>query len=344
MPSVESLVPVIGSVNTDYLIDSKALVYRQNGVFTQNKVYNIVKYFFGGLAAPHLNKSSVASFRRVVHMSQVMQSACIQAETEHYRRGRDTTTKTGGALYWMMNDVWPAPSWSSIEYGGRRKMLHYAAKRFYATISLSSFCEPSIKSCKSVAISVNSDNLTAVSCRLSVTFTRWRDGVETVHRGYNLTVKAQGAATLQINDTEFAAALLAAGCSNTSACFMTGHLTDSSGDNIAPDVYQWLSDWNSAQLQPTALALATRPRAHNSDSVEVIVSSSSMSPNVMVHCSEPTDFGWFSDNAFTLRPGENVTVTYTPRKGPLGIGTHTPCRSAASFYAVSVNGLSSVKP
>ena len=126
---------------------------------------------------------------------------------------------------------------------------------------------------------------------------------------------------------------------------MTGHLTDSSsGETIAPDAYQWLSDWNAAQLKPTALALTTRPSAYISDAVEVTVSSSTTSPNVMVHCSEPTDFGWFSDNAFTLRAGKNVTVTYTPRKGPLGTGTHTPCKSASSFYAVSVNGLSSVKP
>lgn len=244
----------------------------------------------------------------------------------------------------MMNDVWPAPSWSSIEYGGRRKMLHYVAKRFYAVILLSSYCEPSIKSCKSLAIWVNSDDLIAVSCRLSVSFIRWRDGVETVHRGYNLTVQAQGAATVQINATEFAAALLAAGCSNTSTCFMRGRLTDSaSGESIAPDTYQWLSDWNSAQLQPTTLTLATRPSAFDSDAVEVTVSSSAVSPNVMVHCSEPTDFGWFSDNAFTLRPGENVTVNYTPRKGPLGASNHTPCKSDASFYAVSVNGLSSIK-
>ena len=130
MPSVKALVPVLGPADTDYMLDAPMVAYRQNGVFPQNKVCNIVKYFFGAFAAPHLNTSSVASFRRVVHMSQVLQSTCLRAETEHYRRGRDNAARMSGSLYWMMNDVWPAPSWSTIEYGGRRKFLHYEAKRY----------------------------------------------------------------------------------------------------------------------------------------------------------------------------------------------------------------------
>ena len=31
-----------------------------------------------------------------------------------------------------LNDCWPAASWSSIEFTGRWKALHYAARRFYA--------------------------------------------------------------------------------------------------------------------------------------------------------------------------------------------------------------------
>jgi beta-mannosidase len=40
-----------------------------------------------------------------------------------------------GSIYWQLNDCWPVASWSSIDYYGRYKALHYYAKRFYSKIA-----------------------------------------------------------------------------------------------------------------------------------------------------------------------------------------------------------------
>ena len=42
-----------------------------------------------------------------------------------------------GSLYWQFNDLWPVFSWSSLDYYGQWKMLHYQARHFYDNVVLS---------------------------------------------------------------------------------------------------------------------------------------------------------------------------------------------------------------
>ncbi|KAF5926646.1 hypothetical protein HPG69_001275 [Diceros bicornis minor] len=68
----------------------------------------------------------------------VVQAQCVKTETEFYRRSRSEIVTgeghTMGALYWQLNDIWQAPSWASLEYGGKWKMLHYFARHFFAPL------------------------------------------------------------------------------------------------------------------------------------------------------------------------------------------------------------------
>lgn len=68
-------------------------------------------------------------FPAFVYLSQVMQADGIQLAALHHRASRPYTM---GSLYWQLNDVWPGASWSSIDYAGRWKALHFHAKRFFA--------------------------------------------------------------------------------------------------------------------------------------------------------------------------------------------------------------------
>lgn len=79
------------------------------------------------------------------YLSQLIQAESVRVATEQFRRNQGQMDNiyghTMGALYWHLNDAWPAPSWSSIEYGGRWKMLHYFAKRFFSPVLLSAYLE-----------------------------------------------------------------------------------------------------------------------------------------------------------------------------------------------------------
>jgi len=69
----------------------------------------------------------------LIYASQILQAEAIRYGVEHWRRNRG---RCMGALYWQLNDCWPVASWSSIDYFGRWKALHYFAKRFYSPILL----------------------------------------------------------------------------------------------------------------------------------------------------------------------------------------------------------------
>jgi beta-mannosidase len=73
-------------------------------------------------------------FQSLVYLSMLLQAEGIRYGVEHWRRHRD---RVSGTLIWQLNDCWPVASWSSIDYFGRWKALHYAARKFYAPILLS---------------------------------------------------------------------------------------------------------------------------------------------------------------------------------------------------------------
>ncbi len=73
-------------------------------------------------------------FPSLVYLSMALQAEGIRYGVEHWRRRPD---RVAGVLYWQLNDCWPVASWSSVDYFGRWKALHYAARRFYAPVMLS---------------------------------------------------------------------------------------------------------------------------------------------------------------------------------------------------------------
>ena len=87
----------------------------------------IMKYLYQTFLYP-------TDFDTLLYASQLLQGEAIKYGVEHFRRNRG---RCMGAVYWQLNDCWPVASWSSIDYYGRWKALHYYAKRFFAPILLS---------------------------------------------------------------------------------------------------------------------------------------------------------------------------------------------------------------
>lgn len=121
--------PCAKTVNSFTLEDDRNIFSRVMESHQKNDVANgkMLYYLSENLRYPK-------DLTHLLYASQVLQGMAIKYGVDHWRRNRG---RCMGTLYWQINDDWPAPSWSSIDYFGRWKALHYMAQKFYAPHAVS---------------------------------------------------------------------------------------------------------------------------------------------------------------------------------------------------------------
>lgn len=72
-------------------------------------------------------------FEDYVYLSQLSQAYGMDIAISAQRGSRP---RSMGSLYWQLNDAWTSISWSSIDYYGNKKALHYKLSEIYAPILL----------------------------------------------------------------------------------------------------------------------------------------------------------------------------------------------------------------
>jgi beta-mannosidase len=86
---------------------------------------------------PIPNKADpIANFSAWCHTTQVFQADFYRAKIQYYRAGSGMPQRQLGALYWQLNDIWSAPTWSGREKSGRWKAMFYAAKDAFQPVIL----------------------------------------------------------------------------------------------------------------------------------------------------------------------------------------------------------------
>ncbi len=114
------------------------------------KIREYMEYYYG----------FTKKFRYYVYLSQITHAEAVRCGVEHYRR---LMPHCMGSLYWQLNDCWPVTSWSSIDYFGRWKALHFFARNFYAPILVSPVLEED-----TIKVFVISDLQVPIDAELSI--------------------------------------------------------------------------------------------------------------------------------------------------------------------------------
>ncbi|NDJ60352.1 MAG: glycoside hydrolase family 2 protein [Chloroflexi bacterium] len=126
-PQPSTLYPVLTAADHD--IHGPVLAYRQRSQIGNGAIETYMADWF----------QTPKDFASFLWLSQILQGMAMKMAVEHWRR---QMPRTMGTLYWQLNDIWQAPSWSSIEYGGGWKALQHMAQHFYAPTLISGVWQP----------------------------------------------------------------------------------------------------------------------------------------------------------------------------------------------------------
>jgi beta-mannosidase len=234
----------------------------------------------------------------ILYLSQVQQALAIKTATEAWRH---LQPRCMGTLYWQLNDNWPVASWSSVEYTGKWKHLHYHAKRFFAPVAV--MVVPADNDAKTLEVWAVNDHDT--EAKAEVTLDLWNftgKKLETVRLPGDLPPRS----------------------STRLARFPASRFA---GDKVVGE--RFLAVELHVQVAGTSEShrnewFFTRFKNCNLDEATVVVTPVEREGRWMVTLStdKPALFVWanvvgipgeFDDNSFLLVPDQPVTLTFTPK-------------------------------
>jgi beta-mannosidase len=245
------------------------------------------------------NYGEPKDFASFVYLSQLMQAEGIELAAEHLRSARPQSM---GSLYWQLNDVWPGPSWSSIDYYGRWKALQFHAKRFYAPVDV-----VPIRRDGHTTLHLVSDRTTPFSATLR---TRLYDMGGKLLGESKKTVDSAALSSTNIGEFSDAELLHGARPANTVASFDVIE----NGNVIAHHLLYF--GVAKALALPRQPGLTARWR---DEGKTLRISAKQLARGVWI------DFGKLdadlSNNAFDLLPGEQVDITVNSKADPASLKT-----------------------
>lgn len=288
--------------NLEILVGIRRHMFLPKGCGGSNLGVVLLSYLKQFLITGPLNRKcdTVEGFKGILYQTQIYQAMSVKIQTEHYRRGRSEVIEnkgmTMGALYWQLNDIWQGASWSSLEYGGKWKMLHYYATRFFAPTLISPYIDGDV--IRVYGINDFVDDVT--DAVLTVNVYKWNDlKPALIASSKQITLVAMSA--FPIYEASLTDQLDRAGC-ESNECFLHFNLTREveNGTRIGPDNFVLLNPFTEAVGLQKANIKIESVVAESADNFRFSVSLSTDNIAPFVWLEAAGISGHFSDNGFLM--------------------------------------------
>ena len=229
-----------------------------------------------------------------IFRTQATQAEGLRQALERHRTSRG---RYAGSLYWSLNDVWPAVSWSTVDHSGRWKLGHYAARRANAPRTAIWRREAT----DSLIVEVFNDLSTPWSGALHVQCRRFEgEVIASAERAFVLAPHSSIALHVGAIDT------WTGGGSLVTSSFLDVSWT--AEEDAGQATWLWCAPVEAELPDNPGLSLEV-------DGDSVVVSAERFAPVVCLTADVP---GHFSDNGFAVKPGEEVRVRFEAAQGVAG--------------------------
>lgn len=234
-------------------------------------------------------------FENYVYVSQLLQAEGMRIAIESHRRAKPFCM---GSLYWQLNDCWPVTSWSSLDYHGGWKALHYAVRESFQKYQVSV-----LDTGPAIVVYVVSDDTSIQHGTLLISASDfsgsvlWTDSV-------TIAASPERAVAAFEFSKEKAAALFNPSRTVLNLVFRI------KGIHAAEKIHYFKLP-KDLQLEKPEIHYTTR---RNFNGCTLTLATNSLARNVYLEL--PGEEPHFSDNYFDLLPGKSKTVSFDSASGP----------------------------
>ncbi|KAH7951193.1 hypothetical protein HPB52_006250 [Rhipicephalus sanguineus] len=316
-PSRDTLLPVMPSSMIKYpfpILMRHRQHQRLGDIYVKHGISDHFKV--NGLIMTSWIKNTSKAYDMISYLSQINQAMGMRNAAETLRRWRSFIGPQGqghnmGFLYWQLNDIWQAPSWASIEYGGRWKMVHYFAKKFFSPIIVVPYI---FHSNGNLRVFVVNDNLEPVNgAVLSITQYMWTSFTPVATTTINVTLAAAASTDVYSHKMQYE---WKQDVCDPATCFLWFTLSDPhSRSALAPDNFLLLREPKNLAL-PHASIYVTKVSGPTSSAsmpgfkvFDVELQADNIALFVWLNAHNVS--GHFSDNGFLQKDPKTTVQFYT---------------------------------
>lgn len=261
----------------DWALDSEVMKNHQKSYIGNGRIDKFVNKYY----AP------ATDFQDFVYKSQLVQMEGIKTAIREHRKAMPYCM---GSVYWQLDDCWPASSWSSVDYYGRWKALHYGLCEVMADVMIVPWEANGM-----LHVQVVSDKLENLPLQMTV---------ETMTLDGKSLFSLEKDVSIQANQSEICAVIPMQDLLNNAKkenAVLRVQLRQ--GDTILAETLHYFTEVKNLALHDPDLQINI-----NETEKTIMLSTNTLVKNIHLTAGDAVKF---NNNYFDILPNETIIISYT---------------------------------